>query len=212
MIGFLRGRIVERQPPMLWLDVQGVGYEIEAPMSTFYRLESQDNEVHLLIHMHVREDAMLLFGFATREERLLFKTLLKVNGVGAKMALAILSAMSVEDFCVSVDHGDIKALTRIPGVGKKTAERLQMEMKDRLKPMLDEGQFGLIADSVSGSAGSTGTSGSASIPASVKNSAVEALMSLGYKAAEAEKLVTAVYQEEMSLEQLIKSALQGVKL
>ncbi|WP_319381709.1 Holliday junction branch migration protein RuvA [Thiomicrorhabdus sp.] len=212
MIGFLRGEIVEKQPPMLWLDVQGVGYEIEAPMSTFYRLESLDGQVRLLTHMHVREDAMLLFGFATEEERLLFKTLLKVNGVGAKMALAILSAMSVEDFCLNVNQGDVKALTRIPGVGKKTAERLQMEMKDRLQPMLDDGKFGFADSAVAASNGMPGSAAISSIHASVKNSAVEALMSLGYKASEAEKLVAGVYQEEMSLEQLIKSALQGVKL
>ena len=106
MIGFLRGTLVSKQPPLLVLDVHGVGYEVEAPMSTFYLLESQStDEVKLLTHMHVREDAMLLYGFATEEERLLFRLLLKVNGVGAKMALAILSSMSVVEFCGCVTQG-----------------------------------------------------------------------------------------------------------
>ncbi len=133
MIGFLSGKLHAKRPPQILIDVNGVGYEIEAPMSTFYAIGEAGADVTLLTHMHVREDAMLLFGFATEQERNLFKELIKVNGIGAKMAIGILSAMSVNDFVGLVDVGDAPALTKIPGVGKKTAERLVIEMRDRLK-------------------------------------------------------------------------------
>lgn len=211
MIGFLRGQLVYKRPPLLVLDVHGVGYEIEAPMSTFYQLEESMDEVTILTHMHVREDAMLLFGFATESERVLFKTLIKVNGVGAKMALGILSAMSVNEFCSYVDSGDITALTRIPGVGKKTAERLQIEMKDRLKSAVDAGllsyQSVVIAEGVNGHVNSSASA----FTSTVQQSACEALLSLGYKAAQAEKMVSSVFEESLSLEEIIKRALQGVK-
>ena len=208
MIGFLRGTLVQKQPPMLVLDVQGVGYEVEAPMSTFYQLENTNDTVTILTHMHVREDAMLLFGFASESERTLFKTLIKVNGVGAKMALGILSAMSVNEFCSYVDAADVTALTRIPGVGKKTAERLQIEMRDRLKPIMESGLFGYKP--------ATGTN-AANAPAqtmfsSVQQSACDALMALGYKPPQAEKMVQSVFDESLSLEEVIKRALQGIKI
>ena len=209
MIGFLRGRLVQKQPPLLVLDVHGVGYEVEAPMSTFYQLESTSDEITLLTHMHVREDAMLLFGFATESERTLFRTLIKVNGVGAKMALGVLSAMSVHEFCSSVDSGDVSALTRIPGVGKKTAERLQIEMRDRLKPMLESGVLDYRPQN-----GGTETA-TESVPvatSSIHQSACDALVALGYKQAQAEKMVAAVFEEGLTLEAIIKRALQGVKL
>ncbi|WP_029407758.1 Holliday junction branch migration protein RuvA [Thiomicrorhabdus sp. Milos-T2] len=210
MIGFLRGNLVQKTPPMLLLDVNGVGYEIEAPMSTFYQLESVDEQVTILTHMHVREDAMLLFGFATESERVLFKTLIKVNGVGAKMALGILSAMSVNEFCSYVDNGDISALTRIPGVGKKTAERLQIEMRDRLKPIVESGllNYQPVADA-SSSQKSIPTAGFAS---SIQQSACEALVALGYKNNQAEKMVAGAFEEGLTLEAIIKRALQGIKL
>lgn len=208
MIGFLRGRLVQKLPPMLVIDVHGVGYEVEAPMSTFYQLEHSQEEVTILTHMHVREDAMLLFGFASESERTLFKTLIKVNGVGAKMALGILSAMSVNEFCSYVDGGDVTALTRIPGVGKKTAERLLIEMRDRLKPILESGL--LSYEPATAGFGKEETA-SASM-SSVQQSACDALMALGYKAPHAEKMVQSVYEEGVSLEELIKRALQGVKL
>jgi len=212
MIGFLRGNLVQKRPPILVLEVQGVGYEVEAPMSTFYQLEQQTDNVTILTHMHVREDAMLLFGFASESERVLFKTLIKVNGVGAKMALGILSAMSVNEFCSYVDAGDITALTRIPGVGKKTAERLQIEMRDRLKDVVNSGL--LSYETVAGAIDSQGNL-AASKPAfasTAQQSACEALVSLGYKAAQAEKMVAAVFEPELTLEEIIKRALQGVKL
>lgn len=209
MIGFLRGKLVQKQPPMLLLDVNGVGYEVEAPMSTFYQLESIEDEATILTHMHVREDAQLLFGFATESERTLFKTLIKVNGVGAKMALGILSAMSVHEFCSNVDNGDITALTRIPGVGKKTAERLQIEMKDRLKPVIESGMLD-YQPSASPATGSATMQ--VSIPSSIQQSACDALIALGYKNTQAEKMVAAVFEEGLTLEAIIKRALQGVKL
>ncbi|MGM0541800.1 MAG: Holliday junction branch migration protein RuvA [Pseudomonadota bacterium] len=212
MIGFLRGQLVHKRPPLLVLDVHGVGYEIEAPMSTFYQLENALEEVTILTHMHVREDAMLLFGFATESERVLFKTLLKVNGVGAKMALGILSAMSVNDFCAYIDNGDISALTRIPGVGKKTAERLQIEMRDRLKTVVEAGLLSyekpLAALNAQGHLNIQPTA----FANTIKHSAGEALISLGYKNTQAEKMISSVFNETLSLEELIKRALQGVKL
>lgn len=210
MIGFLRGTLVQKQPPMLLLDVNGVGYEIEAPMSTFYQLEAVDENVTILTHMHVREDAMLLFGFATESERVLFKTLIKVNGVGAKMALGILSAMSVNEFCTYVDNGDISALTRIPGVGKKTAERLQIEMRDRLKPIVESGILNYQPTTHSES--SQTTIPSAGFASSIQQSACEALVALGYKNNQAEKMVAGAFEEGLTLESIIKRALQGVKL
>ena len=128
MIGRLRGIILEKQPPELVLDVHGVGYELSAPMSTFFNLPALNDEVTLFTHMVVREDAQLLYAFATERERLLFRSLLKVNGVGAKLALTILSGSDVDTFARSVQEGDTASLTRLPGVGKKTAERLIVEM------------------------------------------------------------------------------------
>jgi len=132
MIGFLRGRIVSKSPPQLTVDVGGVGYELEVPMSTFFLLPAVGEEVRLLTHLVVREDAHVLYGFATEDERRLFRSLLKVSGVGPKIALALLSGMSVEAFALCVQKQDVGALTRVPGIGRKTAERLLVEMRDRL--------------------------------------------------------------------------------
>ncbi|MDD9996283.1 MAG: Holliday junction branch migration protein RuvA, partial [Rhodospirillaceae bacterium] len=134
MIGHLKGTLVAKQPPGLTLDVAGVGYEIEAPMSTFYRLPETGEQLTLLTHFLVRDDAQLLYGFATEAERSLFRNLLKVSGVGARIALGILSGISAEGFRRSVFERDLVTLTRIPGIGRKTAERLILEMTDRLEP------------------------------------------------------------------------------
>lgn len=212
MIGFLRGKLVNKQPPLMFIDVAGVGYEVEAPMSTFYSLDL-GHEVMILTHMHVREDAMQLFGFATESEKTLFKTLIKVNGIGAKMALAILSTMSVQEFCQKVDQADIVALTKIPGVGKKTAERLQIEMRDRLKPLIDSQQIDYQTNdfSLTQPAGETSTLNSAP-QIGIKNNAVAALVSLGYKESQAQKMVEAVFDANDNLETLIKKSLQSIKL
>ncbi|MEX2353446.1 MAG: Holliday junction branch migration protein RuvA, partial [Gammaproteobacteria bacterium] len=129
MIGSLRGQLVHKQPPHLYIDVAGVGYEVEAPMTTFYRLPQPGEEIYILTHLVVREDAHLLFGFATEEERRLFRTLIKVNGVGAKMALTILSGIEADEFAACIQDGNTDRLVRLPGVGKKTAERLLVEMR-----------------------------------------------------------------------------------
>ena len=195
MIGRLRGIILEKQAPDLVLDVQGVGYEVAAPMSTFFNLPAIDEEVTLFTHLIVREDAQLLYGFATIRERLLFRSLLKVNGVGAKLALTILSGSDVDDFARSVQEGDTASLTRLPGVGKKTAERLIVEMRDRLKE-------------VSGAMGLKPVESKAAKLAGAKDEAAEALVSLGYKLAEAEKMIRSLDSEGLSTEELIKLALQ----
>ncbi len=194
MIGLLRGRVVRRQPPFLLLEVNGVGYEVEAPMSTFYDLPAGEEPVTLYTHLMVRDDAHILFGFIRERDRALFRTLLKVSGVGGKMALAILSGMSADEFGLAVQSGDVAALTRLPGVGKKTAERLIVEMRDRLEK---------FDATVPPAAAPARRSGGADAEA------VDALVALGYKPAEASRMVRAVFQPEMATEALIRAALQG---
>ena len=147
MIGFLRGRLTAKHPPQLLVDVGGVGYELEAPMSTFYGLPATGAEVSLFTHLVVREDAHILFAFGTERERKLFRELLKVSNVGPKLALALLSGMNVESFLACIEAQDVDTLVRIPGVGRKTAERLVVEMRDRIKG------FGAIPGLVSTSGG-----------------------------------------------------------
>jgi Holliday junction DNA helicase RuvA len=195
MIGRLRGIILEKQAPNLVIDVQGVGYEVAAPMSTFINLPAIEEEVFLYTHLIVREDAQLLYGFSTTRERLLFRSLLKVNGVGAKLALTILSGSDVDDFARSVQEGDAASLTRLPGVGKKTAERLIIEMRDRLKD-------------ISGAMGLKPVKSAAAKLAGAKDEAAEALVSLGYKPAEAEKMIRSLDTDGLNTEQVIKLALQ----
>ncbi|WP_456371979.1 Holliday junction branch migration protein RuvA [Thiolapillus sp.] len=197
MIGLLRGRVLVKQPPSLLLEVNGVGYELEAPMSTFYDLPDGDQEVVLYTHMMVRDDTHSLFGFIRESDRTLFRSLLKVNGVGGKMALAILSGMSTDEFSLYVQSGDVKALCRLPGVGKKTAERLIMEMRDRLD------KTGAETAVVPPAAGAT------SGRASADGDAVSALVALGYKATEAARMVAAVFDKDMDTETVIRLALQG---
>lgn len=193
MIGYLRGKIMYRRPPQLLIDVGGIGYEVEAPMSTFYTL-GDDAEVALFTHLVVRDDAHILFGFASEDERRLFRSLIKVNGVGAKMALAILSGTSVDGFIRCVREDNTAALTRLPGIGKKTAERLIVEMRDKLGEAADVATSGL---------------GSAAGPLSAVDEAAEALQALGYKAPEAQRMVRAVKAEGLDSQELIRRALQG---
>lgn len=199
MIGRLHGRIVERRPPFLLLDVNGVGYEIEAPISTFCMLPENDDPVVLHTHLVIRDDAHVLYGFACAADRSLFRTLLKVSGVGGKMALAILSGMTATEFSLTVQTGDVAALTRLPGIGKKTAERLIMEMRDRIDKLESAG---LTA---------AGKAARAITPPAISASeeAVAALLALGYKPAEAQRLVRAVAAEDMSTEEVIRAALRG---
>ncbi|MEJ2214234.1 MAG: Holliday junction branch migration protein RuvA [Gammaproteobacteria bacterium] len=201
MIGRLRGEIITKQPPHLMLDVQGVGYEIEAPMSTFYNLPEVGQTTMLHTHLLVREDAQILFGFASESERLLFRTLLKVNGVGAKMALVILSGMSLDEFSLCVQSDDVNALVRLPGIGKKTAERLIIEMRDRLDKM-DTASVTGVTQPVKQDALLS--------QASPVADAVSALIALGYKPNDASRLVRGVDAEGLGSEQIIRAALQSV--
>jgi len=194
VIGFIRGKLVVKTPPHLTVDVGGVGYDIEAPMSTFYTLPALGSEVRLLTHLVVREDAHILYGFGTQEERTLFRNLLKVSQIGPKIALSILSGVSVEGFATLVKLQDSAALTRIPGVGRKTAERVLMEMKDRLDALNEA--------TVSGAVPMT--------PASTEGEAWTALVALGYKPAEVTAMLKPLAGSGGSTEDLIRRALQGV--
>ena len=196
MIGSLTGTIAAKHPPRLLLEVGGVGYEVEAPMSTFYSLPAVGEQVRLHTHLVVREDAHQLFGFATEAERSLFRGLLKVTGVGAKVALAILSGISVEGFSRCVLENDVGALTRVPGIGKKTAERLVVEMRDRVGS-----GAAVAAGDVPLTAGATQTP---------RDEAFSALVALGYKPAEAARMLDAVKNEKASSEALIREALKAV--
>lgn len=198
MIGFLRGKLVHKAPPFLVLDVQGVGYEVEAPMTTFYDLPAINEEIKLHTHLVVREDAHILFGFSTEADRTLFRTLIKVNGVGPKLALTILSGQSAEEFHRCIHDNDTQALVRLPGVGKKTAERLIIEMRDRLPE---------LGDSVMISAGKTGIT--IPLAGKPKQEAVSALCSLGYKPLDASRMVQNIGAEGKSCEDIIRLALQG---
>ncbi|MDJ0739329.1 MAG: Holliday junction branch migration protein RuvA [Gammaproteobacteria bacterium] len=196
MIGRLRGRILAKQPPFLLLDVNGVGYEVEAPMSTFYVLPAGDDEIVLHTHLAVREDAHILYGFAREADRTLFRALLKVSGVGGKMALGVLSGMTAEEFGRAVQAGDIAALTRLPGVGKKTAERLVVEMRDKLDAVAE------LPGSAPPVAGSEPHKGA-------DQDAVSALIALGYKPPEASRMVSKVFEAGMDTESVIRAALKG---
>ena len=192
MIGAVRGRIASKTPPQLTVDVGGLGYELEAPMSTFFNLPPVGAEVSLLTHLVVREDAHVLYGFGTEDERRLFRSLIRVSGVGPKIALALLSGMSVAAFTTCVQSEDVAALTRVPGVGRKTAERLIVEMRDRLKSP-------------------PSAAGAAAVPMgeSPGSEAYGALIALGYRPAEATRLLKAVEPGAYTTEELIRRALQG---
>ena len=196
MIGLLRGTLLDKQPPHLLLEVQGVGYELQAPLTTFYELPVTGSVVTLYTHLAVREDAHLLYGFAKAGDRDLFRHLLRVNGVGAKLALTILSGMDAGAFAGCIQAGDTAALVRLPGVGRKTAERLVVEMRDRL-------------DSLAGVSLTPSGSAAARAPSSPLEDAVTALIGLGYKPQEASRMVRAVETAELSSEEIIRSALQA---
>jgi len=192
MIGSLRGKIVSKTPPQLTLDVAGVGYELEAPMSTFFHLPAVGQEVQLLTHLVVREDAHLLYAFGTADERRLFRGLLKVSGIGPKIALALLSGISVDAFVLCVQNEDVDALVRVPGIGRKTAERLLVEMRDRF----------------SGTTPGLAPAANAA-PASPEAEAYGALVALGYRPAEATRLLKGAGTGTHSTEELIRRALQS---
>ena len=201
MIGRLSGILIQKQAPQLMIDVHGVGYEVQAPMSTFYQLPELDSPVVLLTHMVVREDAQLLYGFHSESERLLFKSLIKVNGVGPKLALAILSGISANEFVQVVKNNDETGLIKLPGIGKKTAQRLIVEMRDRL----DDWQS---SETVAMDKTTTESDNSVTEHDIIKE-AVSALIALGYKPVEASKMISKLETEGQTSEMLIKQALKN---
>ncbi len=201
MIGRLSGILIQKQPPLLMIDVHDVGYEVQAPMSTFYQLPELDHPVVLLIHMVVREDAQLLYGFYSESERLLFRSLIKVNGVGPKLALTILSGISADEFVQVIKNNDESGLIRLPGIGKKTAQRLIVEMRDRLDDWKNDSP-----DSM----GNTSTESENLISEQdMIREAVSAMIALGYKPAEASKMISQLDVQDQSSEMLIKQALKN---
>ena len=204
MIGRLSGVLVEKQPPEILLEVSGVGYEVQMPMTCFYDLPKVGDNAIVYTHFVVREDAQLLFGFNNKTERALFRELLKANGVGPKLGLAILSGMSAQQFVSCVNNEDATALVKLPGVGKKTAERLVLEMKDRLKNWGND-LFTPFSDSAVIEPASDAT-----IANNAADDAVSALVALGYKLPQAQKAVKSVSKPDMSTEVLIKESLKSM--
>lgn len=201
MIGSLRGILLEKHPPLLLIDVHGVGYEVHAPMTSFYQLPPIGSEVLLHTHFVVRDDAQLLFGFVDKQTRELFRELIRVNGLGPKMALAILSALDTDELILCVQQKNLNTLVRVPGIGRKTAERLLVELRDRVdhwtsKSDLSETQIA--------------RTGSKSSAPSIRQDAESALLALGYKPQEAEKAIQNVLKEHEadSSEELIRLALK----
>jgi len=194
MIGWLNGQVVDKHHPgKLVLDVNGVGYDVETSLNTFFQLESQNQTIGLHIHTVVREDALLLYGFLDKQERSLFRALIKVNGVGPKLAMAVLSSISPSEFIQCIHQENASLLTKLPGIGKKTAERLVVEMRDSVK------QLGEI---------STDSLALANSPKRSQNEAVSALEALGYKPQEALKVINKIDDGEKTCEQLIREGLQ----
>jgi Holliday junction DNA helicase RuvA len=195
MIGFLRGQLLQKHPPALLVDVGGVGYELQAPMSTFYALPALGEEVKLHTHLVVREDAHLLYGFATEAERRLFRDLLRVSGVGPKIGLALLSGMSVDAFLLCVEAQDVEALVRVPGIGRKTSERLLIEMRDRIRALGEGGALPGAAGSVPGEGGAAAE-------------AFAAMVALGYRPAEVVRLLKSIKTDAAATEEIIREALK----
>ena len=194
MIGRLKGTLIHKQPPWLVIDVHGIGYELEAPMSTFYDLPEIGREVSLFTHYAQKEDSVSLYGFFKESERRLFRDVQKVTGIGARIALAVLSGVSVDDFARLVQSGDVTALTRIPGIGKKTAERMVVELRDRASAF---GEAAVLA----------GAAGPA--PSDPITEALAALQQLGYKSAEAARLAEKVKADGDDAEAIIRKALRS---
>ncbi len=201
MIGQLRGTILEKQAPYILLEVGGVGYEVDAPMTTFYELPATGSEVVLFTHLAVREDAHKLYGFVSKTDRSLFRALIKVSGVGAKLALALLSGMAANEFVYTIKNKDVTSLVKIPGVGKKTAERLIVEMGDRLKDW---------SAHTGGVAANTANNSTPEAPDNASQDAISALISLGYKPQQASVMVLKVDSKGCSSEEIIRQALKSV--
>lgn len=195
MIGHIQGQLIHTEPPAhLIVDVRGIGYEIEVPTSVFFELPELRKDIHLIIHHLVREDASILYGFRSFSQRQLFRTLLKVNGIGAKSALAVLSTMSSAEFSRVINDQDISAITQVPGIGKKTAQRLMIEMKDKVN-------FSELSDV---------TKGAQPARLGVQGEAVSALQSLGFKPQDARQIVNKIYKEnsDLAVEEIIRMSLK----
>lgn len=195
MIARLSGTLLDKSPPYLVIDINGVGYEVEAPLGVFSDLPENGKQVAILIHHHFSQDSQTLYGFATLAEREVFRKLLKISGIGAKMALNILSGASGEELARYVSTGDVAALTRLPGIGKKTAERIIMELRDKL-------------EGLSAATGGSVPAGSAPVSTDPAAEASHALASLGYKPAEVSRMISAVAEAGMDAEEIIRKALQ----
>jgi len=209
VIGQLRGILREKSAPEILIECNGVGYEVMMPMTSFYALPELAHEAIVYTHFIVREDAQLLFGFSNKIERKLFRLLIKVNGVGPKLALAILSGMSAEQFVSCVNYDDLSGIVKIPGVGKKTAERLLIEMRDRLKDWqatLDSPLFELSATATNDS----NVNNVLPVSNNIKGDAINALISLGYNQAQADKAVRNVFQTGKTSEDVIRDALKSM--
>ena len=204
MIGRLRGLLIEKTAPEILIECHGIGYEVTMPMTSIYALPELEQEATIYTHFVVREDAQLLYGFANKTERKLFRLLIKVNGVGPKLALAILSGMSADQFVSCVLHDDVTTIVKIPGVGKKTAERLLIEMRDRIKdwqssihtPATDAAPIDIHHETT--------------LINDAKGDALNALVSLGYTQGQADKAIKAVYADDKSSEALIRDALKAM--
>ena len=200
MIGRIKGTLIQKDPPMMLVDVNGVGYEIEAPVRVFFELPELNSEVTIITHMLVREDAQILYGFNNYGQRELFRKLLKVNGIGAKSALAVLSTMSVDEFVAMIQSQDVAAIVKIPGVGKKTAQRLIIEMRDKL------GDVASDDISLPGSGAQAANLGN--MPATAQSEALIALQSLGFRPQEVNMLIKQIAKDGMSAEEIIRLCLQ----
>lgn len=196
MIGRLRGKLIHKEPPALLIDVNGVAYELNAPMTTFYDLPATGEAVTLHTHLVVRDDAHLLYGFSRESQRRLFRSLLKVSGVGPRVALAILSGLTVDEFVSCITTEDVARITRVPGIGRKTAERLIVEMRDKVQTIEGAASGAIPVDTGKGSMNPVGE-------------AVSALMALGYKPNEASRLVRTVESDGLDTEEIIRQALRS---
>lgn len=196
MIGRLHGKLVVKEPPALLIDVNGVGYELDAPMTTFYELPAIGEAVTLHTHLVVRDDAHLLYGFSRESQRSLFRSLLKVSGVGPRVALAILSGLTVDEFVACITTEDVARITCVPGIGRKTAERLIVEMRDKVQ-------------AIAVAASETTQAANAQVSLNPEGEAVSALLALGYKPTEATRLVRTVDSKDLSTEEIIRQALKS---
>jgi len=193
MIARLAGTLIHKQPPLMVIDIAGVGYEVEAPLTVFDDLPETGQPVVILTHLSIKDDSHTLYGFSSEAQRILFRQLLKISGIGAKLALTILSGVSGDELARYVNDNDIASLTRLPGIGKKTAERIIMELRDKLDVIPTSAGSGSVGDVVAGDAGSE---------------ASHALRALGYKPQEVARMVRQAAEPDMSAEQIIRRALQ----